>query len=126
MGVKNIYFPCNFTVVMPVPEISEEERGRRAFQLHRDRAVDAAIERIRESLGPSWRSFSQAEVELLRYLLGESWIATGRRTWERFSFSRLDAKRVAAIIELGRKVRKKEKEEQAAIGEVLRILESSI
>lgn len=109
-----------------MPEISSEERGRRAFQMHRERAVDSAIEKIRESMGPSWRAFSTQEIELLRYMLGEAWVATGRATWERFAFSRLTRKELDEVIALGARARKKEIPEQEAAGEVSRILHRTV
>ncbi|MDH7592937.1 MAG: hypothetical protein QHG99_01090 [Methanomicrobiales archaeon] len=109
-----------------MPEISSDERGRRAFQLHREKAVDNAIEKIRESTGPAWRALSTSEIELLRYMLGESWVATGKATWERFSFSRLTRKDLEEMISLGASVRRREKTEGEAVERVIGILQRTL
>lgn len=109
-----------------MPEISSDERGRRAFQLHRERAVDNAVEKIRESTGPAWRALSTSDIELLRYMLGECWVATGKATWERFSFSRLTRKDLEELISLGARVRRKEMTEVEAVEGAVRILQRTL
>jgi hypothetical protein len=105
-----------------MPEVSSDERGRRVFQIHKEKAAENAIEKIRKSLGLDWKIFSSSEVEMLRYLLGETWVSVDRDTWEKCAFSRMKRSQVETIIEIGKLVKKKEMREDSGVEMVSRIL----
>ena len=42
-----------------MPDVTSDERGRRIFQIHKERAVEAAIEKIRHNPGSKWSAFSR-------------------------------------------------------------------
>jgi len=105
-----------------MPEVTSDERGRRVFQIHKEKAAENAMEKIRTSLGLDWKIFSSNEVEMLRYMLGETWVVVDRDTWEKCAFSRMNRHQVESIIEIGKLVKRKEMREDRGIGEVSRIL----
>ena len=109
-----------------MPEVTSDERGRRVFQIHKEKAAENAMEKIRTSLGLDWKVFSSSEVEMLRYMLGESWVAVDRNTWEKCAFSRMKRHQVASIIEIGKLVKGKEVREERGIEEVSRILSALV
>jgi hypothetical protein len=105
-----------------LPEVTDDEVGRRIFQLNKERHVEQSIEKIRRSLGESWMKFSPEDVEFLKYIFGETWVAMERREWAATSFTRLTKDEVKEIIEIGRKVKKKDMLESAGVKEVSRVL----
>jgi len=88
-----------------MPPASDEELGRRRFQLSRERAVESAIEKIRHAPAAEWHSFSPPEYILLREVLGELWISLPRETWERYAFSTLTGRDIRALLTLGHRAR---------------------
>ena len=80
-----------------MPEVTTDERGRRKFQLHKEKAVEAAVEKIRQNLGSEWTIFSQQDVMTLTYILGEAWVSVERSIWEQSSFTRLTKKDIARM-----------------------------
>jgi len=83
----------------------EEELGRRRFQLQREQAVEAAVEKIRHGPDADWHSFSNAEYTLLREILGELWINLEREKWEVYSFSTLTCQDIRDLITLGKRAK---------------------
>jgi hypothetical protein len=84
---------------------SEEELGRRRFQLFREQAVEAAIEKIRNAPAAEWHSFSGADYTRLREILGEVWINIGREKWEGYAFSTLSRGDIRDLLSLGNTAR---------------------
>lgn len=84
---------------------SEEELGRRRFQLFKEQAVESAIEKIRHAPAAEWHSFSNADYTLLRETLGELWISLEREKWAEYSFSTLTREDIQALISLGHKAK---------------------
>ncbi|MBS1193831.1 MAG: hypothetical protein H6R28_231 [Methanomicrobiales archaeon] len=109
-----------------MPEITNDERGRRLFQIQKERAVEVVIEKVRRSLGTEFRVFSPAELEILKYILGETWVAMERALWERCSFAKLKKKDVEKIIRIGKETRKGKMVENTAVDEVRGILDAYI
>lgn len=93
-----------------MPEITPEERGRRAFQLQKERAAENASARIRAGLGQDWKLLSSDDVRILNAALGEAWIRVGRERWGRIAFSGLGKADVETIIDLGKRIQKGEEE----------------
>ncbi|MCK9632832.1 MAG: hypothetical protein M0R30_14475 [Methanoregula sp.] len=80
---------------------SEEELGRRRFQLLRQQAVEAAIEKIRHAPAAEWHSFSGADYTHLRDILGELWIHIEREKWNEYAFSTLTRDDIHDLLTLG-------------------------
>ena len=109
-----------------MPEVTSDERGRRVFQIHKEKAAEGAVEKIRKSQGLDWLVFSSGEVEILRYMLGETWVSLDRDTWEKCAFARLNRSQVDSIIRIGRLVKEREMREDRGVGEVSRILSTLV
>jgi hypothetical protein len=109
-----------------MPDVTSDERGRRIFQIHKERAVEAAIEKIRHNPGSKWSAFSPDEIKTLNFILGETWVSVGRQIWEQSSFTRLTRKDLEEIINIGNDVKSKKLREEAAINKVSGILKESI
>lgn len=105
-----------------MPDITSDERGRRVFQIRKESAVESAIEKIRLKLGQDWKLFSAADVDALKYLLGEVWVSVERRMWEGYSFTRLTKKELDDIISAGREAKGGKISEQSAIKQAAKIL----
>jgi len=109
-----------------MPDVTNDERGRRIFQLHKERAVETAIEKIRRNPGSRWTAFSPQEIKTLNYILGETWVSVGRQIWEQSSFSRLTRKDLEEIISIGNDVKSKKLREESGIDMICGILKGSI
>jgi len=105
-----------------LPEISDQERGRRFFQLQKEKHAEEALERVRKTLGDRWKVYSLPEIKTLRAMFGEAWVFTDRMEWEGFSFARLSRDDLDGILTIGRAVERKEKNEHDAAREVSGIL----
>lgn len=109
-----------------MPGITDDERGRRIFQIHKERAVEAAVVKIRQNLGSDWDTFSQQDIKILHHILGEAWVSIERSTWEQCAFTRLTRNDLENIIRIGKEVKSKNIREETAIDEISRILKGSI
>jgi hypothetical protein len=109
-----------------MPETSQDERGRRVFQLQRERAVEDAITRMRSNLGLDWKLFSAADIEILQNILGEAWITTNRGEWGSIAFSRMGVKEIQQLIDLGKGLRKGEREKPDTSREFLEIVHRTL
>ena len=101
-----------------MPDISNDERGRRRFQIQKEQAVEKVIDRLRTALGPEFHAFTAADIENLKYILGETWVSMERETWERCSFSRLKRADVDYIARYGKQARSSQQAEQRAVEKV--------
>ena len=106
-----------------MPEVTNDERGRRVFKIHQEMAVEKASEKIRLNLGADWKIYSAHDIELLKYMLGECWGSLDRRKWEGFTFTRLTKDGVDAIIGVGKEVKREGRLESDAIQEVIGLLQ---
>jgi hypothetical protein len=109
-----------------MPDVTSDERGRRIFQLHKERAVEAAIEKIRHNPGSGLSAFSPEDIKMLNYILGETWVSAGRQIWEQSSFTRLTRKEIEEIIGIGNDVKNKKLREETGINKICGILKGSI
>jgi hypothetical protein len=101
-----------------MPEAHDEEVGRRLFQIHREKAVEVALEKIRRTMPAEWKSFTSADIDVLKQILGEVWVCIKRSEWDSISFSKLTMKDLQAIIDIAHQVSRKEKPEKIAVDEV--------
>jgi hypothetical protein len=109
-----------------MPDVTNDERGRRIFQLHKERAVEKALEKIRLNPKSDWATFSQQDIKSLSTMLGETWVSVERSTWEQCSFSRLTRKDLNEIISIGNDVKSERMREETAVNTVSTILKKSI
>jgi len=101
-----------------MPEAHDEEVGRRLFQIHKEKAVEVALEKIRRKMPSEWKSFTSADIDVLKHILGEVWVCIKRSEWDSISFSKLTMEDLQAIIDIAHQVTKKEKPEKIAVDEV--------
>lgn len=109
-----------------MPDVTSDERGRRIFQIHKERAVETALEKIRRTEGSGWAAFSQEDIKTLAHILGETWVTVERRIWEQSSFTRLTRADIGEIIHIGNDVKNQKIREEEAINKICRILNRSI
>jgi hypothetical protein len=109
-----------------MPDVTNDERGRRIFQIRKERAVENAVAKIRQNLGSDWDAFSQQDIQILHSILGEAWVSIERSVWEQCAFTRLTRKDLENIIRIGYEVKSKNIREETAIDEICRILKGSI
>ncbi len=83
---------------------TEEELGRRRFQIQKEKAVEEAYEKIRRSFGEDWKSFSAEDCAVLRDVLGEIWIGVDRESWNNYCFSTLSYNEVLTLIAIAKEV----------------------
>lgn len=81
---------------------TEEDLGRRRFQIEKEKAVEDAYEKIRRSFGQEWQIFSAEDYAVLRDVLGEIWISVDRNHWKNYCFSTLSHKDIHALIDMGK------------------------
>ena len=105
-----------------MPEVSSDERGRRVFQIHKEKAAEAAMEKIRKAMCLDWKVFTSTDVEALKSILEETWVSLDRDSWEKCAFSRLKRSQVESIIRIGKQVKRREMREDQGIEAVSRIL----
>lgn len=86
------------------PEITDEEIGMRAFQLRKSRAVEHAMERIRQGLGDEWATLSIKDIETLTWVLGQVWAHLARPEWAEIAFGSLGKENVDEVIAVARKI----------------------
>ena len=93
-----------------MPQVTDDERGRRVFQIHKEMAAETALEKIRQSMGQDWKLYSISDIDILKYMLGESWVAMDRQRWSQCSFSRLVREDIDTIIKIGKGVKSRQTE----------------
>ncbi len=105
-----------------MPDVSDQERGRRVFQIQKEKHAEEALEKVRKNLGDGWQRFALPEIRTLKFILGEAWVFIDRKAWETFSFASLSREDLDKILAIGRAVERKEKSEHDASAEVHTIL----
>jgi hypothetical protein len=106
-----------------MPDVSDQERGRRVFQIQKEKHAEEALEKVRKSLGDGWKRFSLVEIRTLKFILGEAWVFIDRKAWEGYSFARLSRDDLDEILGIGKEVERREKTEHEASAEVGAILQ---
>ena len=79
---------------------TEDNLGRRRYLIHRDKAVEHALERIRHAPGSGWETLTPQEHAGLRSALTEIWENCGRERWEQYCFSTVTKQDLLKLIEL--------------------------
>ncbi len=83
---------------------TQDNLGRRRFFLHRDKAVEDALVRIRHGAGDDWETVPAGDLAALRTALSEVWMHIPRELWSRFCFSTVTRKDILRLAELGRDI----------------------
>jgi len=83
-----------------MPDSTKDNLGRRRFLLHRDKAVEQALERIRRSPAAEWDTLTPGERAELKSALTEIWDNCDRDRWEEYCFSTLTKLDILALIAL--------------------------
>ncbi len=86
--------------------VSDEDLGIRAFQVKRAKAVERAIERVRNNLDAAWRELSDEEIEELEWVLGELWSYIDRADWDNLAFGYMTMGDVIQMLTLGSQLRR--------------------
>jgi hypothetical protein len=79
---------------------TEDNLGRRRFLLHRDKAVEHAIERIRHAHQAGWDTLSAEERNGLKSALAEIWENCGHERWQQYCFSTLTKADLQTLVTL--------------------------
>jgi hypothetical protein len=90
-----------FGEITAMPDISATERGKRYFQVMKEKQAEKAISRIQKQLKADWQVLSLADVRILKSLLGEVWVYLEQKTWDRYPFHELSRQDVRKLIEIG-------------------------
>jgi hypothetical protein len=80
---------------------TEDNLGRRRFLLHRDKAVEQALERIRRAPDSGWATLSPDERAGLKAVLAEIWENCERGRWEQYCFSTLSKTDILRLVAIG-------------------------
>ncbi len=102
---------------------TEEDLGRRRFQVQKEKAVEEAYEKIRRSFGEDWQCFSAEDCKVLRDVLGEIWINVDRECWKDYCFSTLSHNEVQTLITIAKEVLGQKCMTQEAIARLDEVLE---
>ena len=106
------------------PDMTDEDIGMRAFQLRKAKAVERAIERIRQGLKADWGMFTQRDLADLNWILGELWSYEKRDSWDNLHFSKLTTEDIQGMLEQSRELQQENAhntvETLMTIGELVR------
>ncbi len=106
------------------PDVSDEDTGRRTFQIRKERAAERAVERLRHGLRSEWASYTQREIEELEWLLGEIWAYVPRDEWEGLHFGKVSSGDVIKLLGLATQMRTHSRDTVAALQEAVAIVKA--
>jgi hypothetical protein len=81
-------------------DISQAVIGRRMYHMHREKRVEHAIKQVQESLGATWRSLKEEDIQKLGHVLQCTWNTVDQKQWDQIPFGRLDLDAVRKILSL--------------------------
>jgi hypothetical protein len=84
---------------------TEDNLGRRLFQVQKEKAVEDALEKMRRGLSTQWNSISSTDSEILKEVLGEVWTSIERHRWGTYRFSKVSEKDLKSLIFLGKEMK---------------------
>jgi hypothetical protein len=79
---------------------TEDNLGRRRFQLHRDKAVEQSLEKIRRAPDSGWDALTPEQRAGLKAVLAEIWENCDRGRWQQYCFSTLTKADILRLIAL--------------------------
>jgi hypothetical protein len=104
------------------PDVTDEEIGMRTFQIRKARAVERAMERMRQGLKTEWSLLSLAEIEALGWVLGELWAYVARAEWEDLHFSKLKTTDIRDILAYAREIANHERNTVDVLTDVYKVV----
>lgn len=87
------------------PDVRDEDIGMRAFELRKAKAVERALERLRQGIRNEWGMFTQRDLNDLSWMIGELWAYEKRADWDELHFSKLTSEDVTTIVDISRGLR---------------------
>lgn len=84
---------------------TEDNLGRRRFQLHRDKAVEQSLEKIRRAPDSGWETLTPEQRARLRTVLADIWENCERGRWDQYCFSTIARTDILRLIALNDEVR---------------------
>jgi len=85
--------------------VTDDNLGRRLFQIQKEKAVEDALEKIRRVTGTDWKAISTADTDILKEILGELWTSIDRPRWGSYRFSKLSKEDIASLIAQGKYIK---------------------
>jgi hypothetical protein len=105
-----------------MPDVSQTEVGRRLYHVHREKRVERAIKKIKQSVGPGWMSFTQDQIRLLGHLLECTWNVIDQKIWDELPFERMKKEEVLRILSFGEGVELGKNPDKSVVEEIKKIL----
>jgi hypothetical protein len=105
-----------------MPDVSQSEVGRRLYHVHREKRVERAIKKVKQGIGPEWRSFTQDEIQLLSHLLQCTWNVIDQKIWDDIPFGKLKKGDVQKILSFGEDVGPNKSPDKTVVEEIKKIL----
>lgn len=105
-----------------MPDISQAEIGRRMYHIHREKRVEHAIKQVQESLGTTWRSLKEDEIQKLGHVLQCTWNTVDQKQWDQIPFGKMDLDAVQKILSLSGEVRPGHNPSPETVAEIRAIL----
>lgn len=87
-------------------ELNDEDLGIRAFKVKRAKAVERAIQMVRQGLGSGWSELTTEEIEELEWVLGELWAYLAHSVWDELHFGLLAMRDIIKILTFGSQLRR--------------------
>jgi hypothetical protein len=84
---------------------TEDNLGRRRFMLHRDKAVEQSLEKIRRAPDSGWETLTPEDRAGLKAVIAEIWENCERGRWQQYCFSTLAKPDILRLIELGNDIK---------------------
>jgi hypothetical protein len=84
---------------------TEDNLGRRRFQLHRDMAVEQSLEKIRRAPDSGWETLTSEQRAGLRAVLAEIWENCERVRWQQYCFSTLTRSDILQLVAIAEETR---------------------
>ena len=106
------------------PEVTDEDIGMRAFQIKKAKAVERAVQRLRQGLKSEWGQLTSHQIEELEWVLGELWAYAARNEWEDLRFGHLEMHDVRTILGYGRELRKHSRNAVDVLNDVAAVVKS--
>ena len=75
--------------------------------VQKEKAVEAALDKIRRRVGADWCLISPADCNVLKEILGEIWTSIERPRWSTYRFSKLTLVDIHSLVEAGKEIREK-------------------
>lgn len=87
--------------------VTDDNLGRRLFQVQKEKAVEDALEKMRRESGIDWHAVPASDNDILKDTLGELWTSIERTRWGSYSFSKLSKEDIVSLITRGRYIKSK-------------------